>query len=150
MAEAELSQGEADVLLAMPKRRVQAGAWEFPAAGQRLMVPLESVDQREQFVLDLHRGRINLAKGTHQNRARRVIVLARLDYGGPPHRNPDGVEIGPTHLHLYREGYGDRWAFEPPQDVFVDLGDRWRTFEDFLRFCSVVEPVVEQRTLIWP
>ena len=77
-------------------------------------------------------------------------MLARLDYGGPPHRNPDGAEIGSTHLHLYREGYGDRWAYEPPQGAFIDLGDRWRTFQDFLRFCSVVGPVAEQHELIWP
>ena len=149
MTDSELSQGEADALLEMAKRRVEAGAWEFPAAGQRLAIPLESVNRREQFLLDLYRGRINLAKGTHQNRARRVVVLARLDYGGPPHRNPDGAESGPTHLHLYREGYGDRWAFEPPRGAFSDLNDRWRTLEDFLRFCNVIEPVVEQRELIW-
>jgi hypothetical protein len=34
----------------------------------------------------------------------------RLDLDGPPHRNPDDEEIPWPHLHVYREGYGDKWA----------------------------------------
>ncbi len=34
-----------------------------------------------------------LTKGTYQNRARGVAILARLDFGGAPHRNRDDQEI---------------------------------------------------------
>lgn len=48
---------------------------------------------RENFLLDIRRGKIDLLKATNQNRARQTIVLVRLDLGGAPHRNPDGEEI---------------------------------------------------------
>jgi hypothetical protein len=37
-----------------------------------------------------------------------MVVLVRLDLGGAPHRNPFDEEIGVPHLHLYREGFGDK------------------------------------------
>lgn len=106
-----------------------------------------SGDRREQFLLDLRRGRIDLAKGTYQNRARQVVVLARLDFGGAPHQNPDGGEIASPHLHLYREGYGDKWALPAPGDRFVNLSDPWQMLEDFMRFCNIVEPPIIRRGL---
>ena len=69
-----------------------------------------------------------------------MIILVRLDFGGPPHRNPDGEEIGCPHLHTYREGYGDKWAAEVPTDKFSDLSDLWTTLGDFMTLCNVVKP----------
>ncbi len=69
-----------------------------------------------------------------------MIVLARLDFAGPPHRNPDGEEVGSTHLHLYREGYGDKWAYPVPAERFPNLRDPWLTLDDFMRYCRIVEP----------
>lgn len=142
-----LTQAEADALLALAKRRIDATEHDYPAFGERVTIPLISFDRRESFLLDLRRSRIDLAKGTYQNRARQVVVLARLDFGGAPHRNPDGQKIGTPHLHVYREGYGDRWADPVPSDRFTNLDDPWRTLEDFMRFCNVVEPPVIVRGL---
>ena len=41
-----------------------------------------------------------LTKGRYQNRARNVVVLLRLDFGGAPPRNPDGSELPCPHLHI--------------------------------------------------
>ena len=142
-----LTQAEADALLALAKRRIDATEHDYPAFGERVTIPLISSDRRESFLLDLRRSRIDLAKGTYQNRARQVVVLARLDFGGAPHRNPDGQKIGTPHLHVYREGYGDRWANPVPSDRFANLDDPWRTLEDFMRFCNVVEPPIIVRGL---
>ena len=30
---------------------------------------------------------------------------------GSPHTNPDDQIIGGTHLHIYKEGFDDRWAY---------------------------------------
>ena len=131
----------------MAKHRVDNAEWDYPDLGGGISVPLVSADRREQFVLDLRRGRIDLARGTYQTRGRQVVVLVRLDFGGAPHRNPDGEEIGSPHLHLYREGYGDKWAIGVPSDHFTDLGDRWQTLDDFMRYCSIVEPPIVRRGL---
>ena len=133
--------------MALEERRIDSTPWDYPALGGRLNLPLVSADKREKFFLDITRSRINLAKGTYQNRGRQVVVLVRLDFGGASHRNPDGSEIGSPHLHLYREGYGDRWAFDVPSDQFTSISDPWQTLEDFMRFCKVVRVPVIRRGL---
>ena len=100
----------------MEKRFVDDGDWTFPAAGQRIGLALTSLDKRENFMLDVTRAQIKLTKATYQNRARQAIILMRLDLDGPPHRNPDETEIPCPHLHIYREGFGDRWATATPVD----------------------------------
>ena len=135
-----LTQAEADALLAMEKHRVDDQPHSLPGTGGGLVVPLISHDGAEAFHLDISRGRINLQKGKIQNRARSTIVLARIGFGGAPHRNPDDEEIPSPPIHLYREGYGDRWAFSIMPEVFTDMEDHWRTLEDFLRFCNVTCP----------
>lgn len=75
------------------------------------------------------------------------MILAKLDFGGASHRNPDGEEIGSSHLHLYREGFGDKWAFPVPPDSFSNLDDPWLTFTDFMRFCNIIQPPFIQQEL---
>ena len=147
MGNPSLTQIEADALIALEKRRVDATEWNYPHFRGALTIPLVSTDRREPFLLDLRRGRIDLAKGTYQNRGRHVVVLARLDFGGRPHRNPDDSRVASPHLHLYREGFGDKWAFPVPSSGFADLTDAWRTLEDFMTFCNVVEPPFIRRGL---
>ena len=74
-------------------------------------------------------------------------MLVRLDLGGAPHRNPDGEEITVPHLHVYREGYGDKWAVPVPVDVFTSTNDVWRTLEEFMRFCNISQPPHIERGL---
>lgn len=140
MADMNLTKAEADALIAMEKHRVNEDRSDFPMEGQSLVLPLQSVDRREQFLLDLSRGRIDLLKVKMQNRGRQVVVLVRLDLGGAPHRNPDGEEISVPHLHLYREGFGDKWAVPVPADRFTNSADAWTTLEEFLRFCNITQP----------
>lgn len=147
MADMNLTQAEADALIAMEKHRVSGERSDFPMGGQALVLPLQSVDRREQFLLDLSRGRIDLLKVKMQNRGRQVVVLVRLDLGGAPHRNPDGEEIPLPHLHVYREGFGDKWAVAVPADRFTATDDVWRTLDEFLRFCNVTQPPHIERGL---
>jgi len=147
MADMNLTQAEADALIAMEKQRVNEDRSDFPMGDQSLVLPLQSVDRREQFLLDLSRGRIDLLKVKMQNRGRQVVVLVRLDLGGGPHWNPDGEEIPVPHLHVYREGLGDKWAGPTPGDRFTATNDVWWTLEEFLRFCNVTQPPHIQRGL---
>jgi len=140
MAEIELTQSEADALVAMEKHCVETRLYDFPYAGEKLSIPLQSTDGREHFLLDISRGQIDLCKVKYQNRARQVVVLIRLDFGGGPHRNPDGKEIPCPHIHVYREGYGDKWAIPPPTDDFSSLDSLWQTLEDFMRYCNITQP----------
>jgi hypothetical protein len=98
-----------------------------------------SNDKRENFLLDIRRGRIDLLKATYQNRARQTVVLVRLDLGGAPHRNPDGEEIACLHLHVYRESYGTKWAKSIPLDEFPNSEDLWKTLQDFMGYCNITK-----------
>lgn len=140
MAEINLTQAEADALIAMEKHRATNDCFDFPMGGESLTVPLQSPDKRENFLLDLSRGRIDLLKIKMQNRGRQIVALVRLDLSGPPHRNPDDTEVPAPHLHVYRETYGDKWAIAVPAERFHNTGDLRATLEDFMRFCNVTKP----------
>ena len=88
---------------------------------------------------------MDLAKNTYQNRARQIVVLLRLDISGTPHRNPNGEKVLSPHLHIYREGLGDKWACPVPSDRFEDLNDVNQTLRDFMKYCNVITlPNIQQ------
>jgi len=147
MTEINLSQAEANALIQMEKHKTNDEQWSYPGLGGSISIPLTSDNKRETFSLDISRGKVDLLKGTYQNRSRQVIILVRLDFGGQPHRNPDGQEITSPHLHIYREGYGDKWAIPVPVDRFRNLSNLWNTLDDFMRFCNIIEPPIIERGL---
>jgi hypothetical protein len=147
MADINLTQAEADNLMAMEKRAVDEKEWLFPAPGDRVAIPLTSLDKRESFMLDVTRAQIILTKATYQNRARSAIILMRLDLDGPPHRNPDGVEIPCPHLHIYREGYGDKWAIPAPVARYTNTLDLFSTCDAFMKHCNITDPPKIQKGL---
>lgn len=145
MSDVDITQAEADALIAAEKHRVDDQTRDFPMLGGCLSIPLVSVDKRETFTLDVRRGRIDLLKGTYQNRGRQVVVLVRLDIGGQPHRNPDGQEVPAPHVHLYREGYGDKWACPVAVQEFPNVADLFQTLGDFMRYCNITQrPIIDR------
>ena len=145
-----LLQDEADRLLQMEKEFVDSSPIEFttlePMDCER---ELRSLDRREAFLLTLERGGSrNRARLKYQTRARRIIVLARLELNGPRHRNPPdspykpGEWLSRTHLHLYREGYEDQIAYELrdapgwPNGVWLE---GIPALERFMRFCAIMQ-----------
>lgn len=132
-----LAQREADALFRMEKYQADNKTYNYPASGGKCAVPLVSADGREEFIFDIYRRRVEfVVKGTYQNRTKGHIVLVRLDFGGPPHRNPDDEEIGSPHLHHYRENYDNKWAYPLPKE-FSDSSDPYRMLKDFMRYCRI-------------
>lgn len=136
----DLSQQEADYLFRLEKKRARSEVVNWPALGKKVSVALLSLDEKEQFVLDVERSYVKISKLTVQNRARTTVILARLDIDGAPHRNPDDSEVPCPHLHLYREGYNDKWAVPVPLESFSNLGSRKQIIDDFMRYCSIIDP----------
>jgi len=141
-----ITQNEADTLLAMGKYYMEAKRLVFPDLGGALRLLLHSKDQHEVFNLDITRGRVLLSKNTFQMRTRKAIILARLDLDGPPHRNPDGEELPCPHLHLFREGWGDKWAFPLP-DIFHNAVDCFQILDAFMDYCNIIEKPIITRGL---
>lgn len=142
-----LKQQEADALITMDKRFANAGIIDFPSVGDKAVFDLVSLDEREKFLADVNRASIRLTKCTYQERYQVVEILVRLDVDGRPHENPDGEVLPCPHLHVYREGFADKWAKPLPADRFRDTSDLVQTFTDFLTFCHVQKAPEIQRSL---
>ena len=69
-----------------------------------------ATNKSEFFLLDGYRGSFEVKKYTFNKRYRQVIILIRLDSLGR-HTNPDGTIFDGPHIHLYKEGFGDKFAF---------------------------------------
>lgn len=88
MSSMDLTQEEADVLIEMEKFSIdEKKPWKYPELGGKISIPLIGVNKKENFFLDITRGKINLLKGNYQNRVQICIPLVRLDFNGPAHRN---------------------------------------------------------------
>jgi hypothetical protein len=135
-----LSQPEADQFIAMKKHFVRAPATISIPPGIDETYELSDPDDRERFLLDIWRGTLRLTKLKFQNRARTVVVLVRLDIDGAPHTNPDGRRLSGTHLHLFKEGFDDKWAYPVDPSAFSLLSDPGTTFQEFCAFCRIESP----------
>lgn len=133
----ELSENEIDVLLKTEKHCIETKKYSFPQLGGKISIPLFSENKQEEFLLDISRSRIEVSKTTYQNRARKTIILLRLDIGSAPHRNPDGQEISSPHLHIYKEGYGDKFAYPLPKE-FNLCSDSIDYLNTFMDYCNIV------------
>jgi hypothetical protein len=157
-----LTQAEADALFAMPKKPKSSDSLNFPHAGGKLLAEFISLDGREVFLFNINRASIAVSKCTYQKRARQVEILRRLDIGGSPHPNPEvetvpleilapynGVEIPCHHLHVYVEGFADKWAIPAPANLVNSDADLYTVMESFLRYCNVQEmPNIERGLFI--
>ena len=142
-----LTQLEADNLLQMPKVFIQPDPIEFSMSDpMNYDRELRSLDRQEGFLLTIERGNRNRLRLKYQTRARRVIVLARLELNGRRHKNPPGCSYKPglwisgTHLHLFREGFDDKIAYElqdAPNWTDGSITDGIAALEQFMRFCSI-------------
>ena len=132
-----LDQAAVDALLRLEKLLVKEEAINFPCSGSAQELEVKSSDGREVFLIDINRrGRIKISKCTYQERYNVVEILLRLDIDGPPHQNPDGTDVPCPHLHIYREGYADKWAQSIPAD-FTNPADLIATLKEFLVYCRV-------------
>jgi hypothetical protein len=134
-----LTQAEADALLALRKEFLDPAPLFLPPGSDGTR-ELASEDRRESFLFDVYRASLRITKTKYQTRGRKIFVLARLDLDGAPHTNPDGQRVGGTHLHLYREGYEDKWAAPLDPAVFSDPSDLGQAFADFCRLCNIPSP----------
>ena len=116
--------------------------------GEKQIRQLVASKGHERFLMDFWRGTLRLTKANLQTRARTAVILARLDIDGAPHTNPDGEVIAGTHLHVYREGFEDRWATPLEPTRFSDPSSLGQCFEDFCRYCRISSRPSFQSSLV--
>ncbi len=139
MSDVNITQLEADTLIKIEKNVLSDKFFIFPNSLEsgKEHIPLISIDEKEEFILTIARKQLILEKQNHLLRVRKAIVLLRLDINSSPHRNPDDQEVSGTHLHIYKEGFSDKWAVEVPLDKFSNLHDMYQTCTDFMNYCNI-------------
>lgn len=146
--EQELSEKKFDYLIHLEKKYVGTQKFKYPIFGGKLIIDLISTDRNENFILDISRSHIQISKNSLQHRARKTIILVRLDINSAPHKNPDGKMIHGTHLHIYRENYADKFAYELPDEFksCKDINDFLTTFMDY---CHItMKPIIEKELFV--
>lgn len=86
----------------------------------------------EAFSLDVTQKHIVLKLKCQLRNPTHSVILARLDFAASPHRNPDDAAVGVLHLHIYREGGGDRFAYKVPPGMLKNPDDPLQVLLDFL------------------
>jgi hypothetical protein len=130
-----LSDIEFQRLLDLQKRFDNLKRIVLPVAGKSVRFDIVCEEPDAQFILDFDRsGRIELKHKT-QLRYHTAVVLVRIDINAPPHMNPDDQLIGRNHIHLYREGYDDKWAYDI-SSVIPRYHDGVTVTEIFQLFCA--------------
>ena len=145
-----ITQQDADFFFEMEKFPEEEKEYQFPSSGQKLTITFTSSDKRENFLFDIYRGSIKITKITYQNRVRKAFILRRLDLDGPTHVNPEaevvpfsflepynGKEIPTPYLHIYVEGYREKWAIPADLLIKVEGKDIYETMNDFFKYCNV-------------
>ncbi len=130
-------------LISIKKYQQEEKRYTYPSVGE-IEIPLISADKKEEFILDVWKGKIAL-KTKYQTRVHKTMVLVRLDLNGPPHRNPDGKEVEGTHIHIYQEGYDDKWAYPVEIRYFPNISDLWKTLYDFMEYCNIHGVLIDRR-----
>lgn len=127
----DLTAEEADKLIKLLKIAEENGLkvdWKFVAGQNKyaidfLAIP-SNIESDIKFKIKANkRNKISFAlllNGTN-------IALVRIDKNF--HTNPDGTKLTDTHIHIYKEGFEDKWAY--PLDDF-DLSDPNTSFLNFL------------------
>ena len=143
-----LTQTEADQFMQMVKHFVRPPATITIPPGADDTYELAGPNNRETFLLDVWRGTLRLSKLKYQNRVQTAVILVRLDVDGAPHTNPDGEKLLATHMHLFKEGFDDRWAHPVDHAKFSMPSDPGTTFHEFCAFCKIEAPPPVQGVII--
>lgn len=92
--------------------------------------------RNERFFLNYFASGIRFSRYTFNHRYRQTVVLLRYDNDGR-HTNPDGQTLTGPHVHLYREGFDDKFAF-PMTEIGVVMDDTPdRVVAKILHFCAI-------------
>lgn len=140
----ELAESEVKRLIVLAKNRVSDEEQTFPEGGEVLEIPLLSFDKTENFTLSVTVGRIDLLKTSDQLRLKpENAPLVRIDTGCTIHKNPDGTIISEPHIHIYKEGYGLKFAYPLKNYLKTNTDDTYQVLYDFMDYCSIVKkPVI--------
>jgi hypothetical protein len=132
----ELTQARADEYLAVKKRFLLNPEINLNQPF-KITEPLVSDEHGDIFKLDLRQGRMELKMVNLNTRANECFVLCRLDIDDRMHKNPDNKKINEPHIHFYKEGFGDKFAFPAKDYGFSNFDNILENIKRFFSFCNI-------------
>ena len=139
-----IEQTEADTLRMIEKYLLNPELVIIPALGVTDKYKIAYNRDNINFTnmaLSTYRGRINKNKISYRLLYENAIMLMRVDTcDATPHINPDRlitIEPYQPHLHIYREGYGDKFAYPLPTE-FSGSSNIVTLLQEFLSYSNVI------------
>ena len=132
----DLSQLEADSLMSVKKLFEDKSAITVnrPYKVERKLVSATNVS--DIFYLNINETAIEFGKYTVNNRFFSIpLVRICIDTDGV-HENPDGKHIKGSHIHIYKEKYGDKFA-KTLSECNITGTTTVQILTQFLEFCNI-------------
>lgn len=97
---------------------------------------ISSASTKDIFLLDFHRGSFEISRYTINKRYRQTLIMVRYDNKGR-HTNPDGVSFDGPHIHLYKEGYSDKFAYPIEEVGILEEDTMEEVFNKIMHLCNI-------------
>lgn len=125
-----------DSLMLLQKSFLHPKSVKLPHDKQKKVFHVSSVGTKDTFLLDCHRQGTYEMKLMNQMRYGKDFPMVRLEINAPPHMNPDSYVTSRNHIHIYKEGYGMKWAYEL-SDKFPASMNMLNLFVIFCEYCGI-------------
>jgi hypothetical protein len=101
----------------------------------------------DTFYLNINQTAIEFGKYNTLTRYFSICLVRICIDKDSVHENPDGKKIKGHHIHIYKEGYADRFAY-PLENYNFSNFDIVPLLRQFLRFCNIEDITIsEQRSM---
>lgn len=139
-----LTQDEANYLLNMLKKSL-SNEIAFPKQNSSTEFDVQGNTKQNLFTISISRGKIKRTKyslGARIKKNGTMLLELHLNPGNT-HINPDGEKIVGSHWHIYKEGYGHKFAYPADNidsDNFIE-----NTLSFFDRFNIIEKPIINHQ-----
>ncbi len=138
----DLTQAEFEFLLNLEKEFEDKSTLNLYPAPLQWTRKIKSIPTKDIFCLDFYRGTFKIQKYTFNHRYRQTLPIFRFDSYGV-HTNPDGEKVEEFHIHIYKEGFGDKFAY-PASEFGIDNDDTMDiVLQKILRYCNIKPITIE-------
>jgi len=143
-----ITQNEFELLMSLKKSFTRSEEIEIGPAPLKWTREVNSLESHDTFLIDYNRGKIQLLKYTLNKRYKQTVCLIRLDTIGR-HTNPDGEKFDGPHIHLYRDGFDDKFAHPIVSIGINDPTNIENSIKEFLEFCNIRNiPPIQKSTYL--
>lgn len=130
-----MTDNDFNTLASMKKQFVYQKNVQVPHDKQFETYKIKSYATKDKFFLYYDRRGTYELKQKGQIQYKKDFSMIRMEVNAPPHINPDGSAVSRNHIHIYKEGYELRWAYEL-SDILKFSSNDTTPLNLFISFCE--------------